>query len=286
MSASVVDPRLQNWFINSSYDNNDQSTYPTTYTQSSPPNPLCHSLINPTNPDTNTQNQNPNTNSSILPPSNINSINTTPKPTSQLFGTSIFGDNNYSPLVPPRGPNKYVGTPPLTHNSSTPTPPLPNIHLNNNNNNVIINDTPDNNYIQIKHLITTLSYAIQEMNQFICITIIICVIINKKTIAKNEPKTICCDTSNPPPITSSNQMNNNNYDTYNYNDCGLTLPTATCNTYPNNSNPTQENTNNNTSSIPNYYNMNDTTTNQNLHLLNMIQHLIKLMEFYIFMLYN
>eukprot|EP01084_Bolivina_argentea_P088055 158972_1 len=168
MSASVVDPRLQNWFINSSYDNNDQSTYPTTYTQSSPPNPLCHSLINPTNPDTNTQNQNPNTNSSILPPSNINSINTTPKPTSQLFGTSIFGDNNYSPLVPPRGPNKYVGTPPLTHNSSTPTPPLPNIHLNNNNNNnVIINDTPDNNYIQIKHLITTLSYAIQEMNQFI-----------------------------------------------------------------------------------------------------------------------
>eukprot|EP01083_Nonionella_stella_P109947 321260_1 len=47
----------------------------------------------------------------------------------------------------------------------------------------------------------TLSYAIQEMNQFICITIIICVIINKKTIAKNEPKTICWDTSNPPPFT-------------------------------------------------------------------------------------
>ncbi len=47
-----------------------------------------------------------------------------------------------------------------------------------------------------KTFINTLSYAIQEMNQFICITIIIYVIINTKTITKNEPKIICWYTTN------------------------------------------------------------------------------------------
>ncbi len=48
----------------------------------------------------------------------------------------------------------------------------------------------------------------------------------------------------------------------------------TYNIYPNNSHPNQENTNNNTNSMANDYNMNYTPTNQNLHLLNMSDHVM------------
>eukprot|EP01084_Bolivina_argentea_P118925 210946_1 len=168
MSASVVDHRFQNWFMNSKPEQNDQLT---TY------NSTNNTYTTTTNTSTTS---NINTSRSTMP-STHSSIN---------FDPSHNANNHFhshSPLIPKPGPppsNERSPSPPPNNNNhahnnnGSPSPPLPqskttNSSLSNINilNNILNNNcstpSPLDECSYLPHLINNMANVIQSMNQYI-----------------------------------------------------------------------------------------------------------------------
>ena len=158
MSASVVDPRLRNWFTNTSHPNDQPVPSPsssynsTSYTQLHPNASFLRGCA------------------PIYKMRTFHSTKPPPPPNSQLFGTSIFNNNNNSNR---RSKNTLIlNESPIACNINSPTPPLPHQQQQQQQQRqqqpmISPPHLSDHQISAIKHLITTLSIGIQEMNQYL-----------------------------------------------------------------------------------------------------------------------